>query len=161
MKDRHVLREHGLYDRGEFLFLRRRQKARGRIVLTKPRDAGSGIECEERNGWQRTGANLASRTTASLRPPIPLEKLSKDPEPEIRETGRDRQEFGDGMPTSSGQCVPGAAPAAVQNEVPFFKQVAEMRLQRIPARAGDCHNVADGDPPMFTCIFDDLQGKLR
>jgi len=49
----------------------------------------------------------------------------------------------------------------VQNEVPFFEQVTEMWLQCIPARAGDCHNVADGDPPMFTCIFDDLQGKLR
>jgi hypothetical protein len=62
---------------------------------------------------------------------------------------------------ASWQRIPGAATAAMHDEVSLPKQLTEVHLQRIPVRPGERSYVADGDSAMFACMLDDSYGKLR
>src|SRR5258708_13064058 len=61
----------------------------------------------------------------------------------------------------SGQCVPCAAPAAVEHEMPLRDQLAKVLLQRISACASQFHDVADGHSSVLTGVFYDAQRQLR
>src|SRR4029077_15144066 len=58
------------------------------------------------------------------------------------------------------QPIPGAATSAVHYYVAFFEKLAEVLLERVPTRAGQCNYIADGDASVFTRILEDFHGQF-
>ena len=58
------------------------------------------------------------------------------------------------------QPIPGAATFAVHYQVAFFQKPAEVLLERVPTRAGQCNYLADSDAPVFTRIVEDRHGQF-
>jgi len=58
------------------------------------------------------------------------------------------------------QCIPGAASAAVHDQMSLFLQLAEVWLERVPARAGQRNYAADGNASVFACVLHDLLSPL-
>lgn len=58
------------------------------------------------------------------------------------------------------QPIPGAATSAVHYQVAFFQKLAEVLLERVPTRAGQCNYIADGDASVFTRILEDVHGQF-
>lgn len=56
----------------------------------------------------------------------------------------------------SRQGVPRRFADTVPDKMALAYQAAKMFLERVAARTGDAHHVADGDAAMLTCLVDNL-----